>query len=179
MSTNIPDEEIENLDNKAWYALYTKPRAEFKAALQISEAGVLYYLPTITRIKQWSDRKKKVTEALLTGYIFIFADEKERITALEQYSVVRCVFDRGRPAKIPGWQIDNLRKVLQTKQELSIQEGLVPGVKVEIREGPFEGVIGVIQEYDNGNNIIVSIDLLNRSVITHLPTDSRYKVIKD
>ena len=168
-----------NLENeKAWFALYTKPRAEFKAAQQISDTGVLYYLPTITRLKQWSDRKKKVTEPLLRGYIFIFADEKERMISLERQSVVRCIFDNGRPAKIPEWQIENLRKMLESKSELFIHEGLVPGVKVEIKAGPFEGVIGTIQQSDNGNNIAVSIDLLNRSVIAHLPKDSIFEVVK-
>jgi hypothetical protein len=58
-------------------------------------------------VRQWSDRKKKITEPLLRGYIFIFADERERMISLEQDSVVRCIFDLGRPAKIPEWQINN------------------------------------------------------------------------
>ena len=164
---------------KAWYALYTKPRNEFKAAEQIGEVGVSYYLPTITRFKQWSDRKKKVTEPLLHGYIFIFSDEKGRIVSLEQKAIVRCVFDNGRGAKIPEWQIDNLKRVLQTKSELYVREGLGPGVKVEIKDGPFEGVIGTIQETANGNDIAVSIDLLNRSVIAHLPKESVFEIVNE
>ena len=51
----------ETSDNKYWFALYTKPRSEFKAEQQLTAVGVENYLPTITRLKQWSDRKKKVT----------------------------------------------------------------------------------------------------------------------
>ncbi len=164
--------------SKAWFALYTKPRNEFKAAEQIGACSVSYYLPTITRLKQWSDRKKKITEPLLRGYIFIFADEKERVISLEQDAVVRCIFDGGRPAKIPQWQIDNLKTMLSAKQDLYIHEGLVRGVKVLIKEGPFTGVIGTVQETENGKTIAVSIDLLNRSVIAHLPKESLFEVIK-
>ena len=176
----LSKKENDNHKNeRAWYALYTKPRCEFKAAEQIEEINISYYLPTITRIKQWSDRKKKVVEPLLRGYIFIFANEKERVVSLETQSIVRCVFDRGRPAKIPEWQIDSLKKMLESKADLLIKEGLVLGSKVLIKDGPFSGVIGIVQETDNGNSIAVLIDLLNRSIIAHLPKESDYEVIRN
>jgi len=175
----IKDIKENLLQQKAWFALYTKPRSEFKAAKQIEAAGIEYYLPSITKIKQWSDRKKKITEPLISGYIFIYADEKERITSLEQFSIVRCVFERGRPAKIPQWQIDNLKNMLLNESEFQIKEGLVRGVKVKIKEGPFAGVIGTVQDSSTGKTIAVSIDLLNRSVIAHLPKESIFEIIKE
>jgi len=169
---------LSDSNKRWWFALYTKPRSEFKAAEQIQAAGVQYYLPSITKVKQWSDRKKKVTEPLLRGYILVFANEKERIISLEQYSVVRCISERGRPAKIPDWQIDNFKKMLSTESDFLVKEGLVPGVKIRIKEGPFEGVIGTLQEIDNDKTLAVTIDLLNRSVIAHLPKESIVEIIK-
>ena len=169
----------EAMQERAWFALYTKPRSEFKAAEQINEINVIYYLPAITRVKQWSDRKKKITEPLLRGYIFIYANEKERIISLERQSVVKCIFDQGRPAKIPEWQIENLKKMLDSKAELTIKDGLPVGTKVLIKDGPFTDVIGVVSETDNGKTIAVSIDLLNRSVIAHLPKDSLFEVVQN
>lgn len=163
-----------------WYALYTKPRAEFKAAEQLLELGIEYYLPVVTKVKQWSDRKKKIAEPLLRGYIFIYGNEKERILSLEQYSIIRCVFDQGRPAKIPGWQIENIKTMLNSKSDISIHEGLIPGRKVLIKNGPFEGVVGVIQDTGDGkNSIAVSIDLLNRAILAHLPKDSDFEILKE
>ena len=169
---------LSDINERWWFALYTKPRSEFKAADQIKEAGVQYYLPSITKVKQWSDRKKKVTEPLIKGYIFIYANERERIISLEQYSVVRCITERGRAAKIPEWQIDNLKKMLSTHSDVLVKEGLVPGVKIKIKEGPFEGVIGILQEIDNEKTLSVSIDLLNRSVVAHLPKESIIEIVK-
>jgi transcription antitermination factor NusG len=166
-------------ENKSWYALYTKPRTEFKAAEQLKQISVEYYLPVVTKVKQWSDRKKKVTEPVMYGYIFIYADEKERLASLEQQAIVRCIFDQGRPAVIPAWQIENLQRMLDQASDVLIHEGIVPGVKVKIKEGPFSDVIGVVQETDNGNTIAVSIDLLNRSVIAHLPKESIFEIIKE
>jgi transcription antitermination factor NusG len=170
---------IEEMSEKAWFALYTKSRSEFKAAEQLQAIGIQYYLPVVAKWKKWSDRKKKIIEPILKGYIFILADERERKLSLEPSSVVRCVFDNGRPAKIPEWQIENLKKMLSKESDFLIQDGLIPGVKVKIREGPFEGIIGVVHESDNGKTIAVSIDLLRRSVIAHLPKESIFEVVKE
>ncbi len=170
-------EKNKNELEKYWYALYTRPRSEFKAAEQLKLNLINYYLPTVTTVKQWSDRKKKITEPIIRGYIFVKADERERIIALEQYSVVRCVCERGRPAVIPEWQIDNLKKMLSYDGDFYVMNGLVPGKKVKIKEGPFAGVEGTYRESENDKTISVSIELLNRSVIAHLPKESIVQVI--
>ena len=177
LSVNISDNKV-NTGEKSWFALYTKPRSEFKAAEQIKLLGVDHYLPTILKVKQWSDRKKKITEPVIRGYIFIFADEKGRLASLEQQAVVRCVFEAGRPAKIPIWQMENLMKMLSADSEFFVHEGITKGTKVKIIDGPFEGVIGTVNEFDEGKSIAVSIELLNRSIIAHLPTDSSFEVVK-
>ncbi len=164
---------------KHWFALYTKPRSEFKAEKQLIGVGVKNYLPTITRLKQWSDRKKKVTKPLLGGYIFIFANETERLLSIEQQAIVRCLFDAGRPARIPEWQIENLKKLLETNQELLIHNGIVAGAKVAIKNGPLEGVIGTVVKGGTGKSISVSIDLLNRSVIARLTDDCSLEVVSE
>jgi len=174
--------ELKNTDEsneKAWFALYTRSRSEFKAVEQLQAIGVQNYLPVVVKWKKWSDRKKKILEPILKGYIFILANESERKLSLEQFSIVRCVFDNGRPAKIPEWQIENLKKMLSEESDFLIQDGLTPGIKVKIREGPFEGIIGVVHESDNGKTIAVSIDLLRRSVIAHLPKESIFEVVKE
>lgn len=163
---------------KHWFALYTKSRHEFKAEEHFNKTGIINYLPSVTKIKQWSDRKKKIKEPVLRGYIFIYATETERLEALEHYSVTRCVHDLGRPAVIPDWQIENLKRMLQYKSDYFIKEGLVSGTMVEIIEGPFSGVIGVVYSGSEGKSIAVSIELLNRSVIAYLPKESIEKVVE-
>jgi len=178
--TQSDDQKLtEDLRKRYWFALYTRSRSENKAAGQFGLAGINYYLPVVTKWKKWSDRRKKITEPLLRGYIFIYADEKERMGALEMNSIVRCVSDMGRPARIPEWQIDNLKKMLSKETDLLIKDGLIPGIKVKIKDGPFEGIIGVVQESDNGKTIAVSIDLLKRTVVAHLPRESVFEIVKD
>jgi transcription antitermination factor NusG len=168
-----------NDSQKSWFALYTKPRNEFKASEQLTRAEVEHYLPTITRLKQWSDRKKKVTEPLIRGYIFIYANEKQRLVSVEQPSIVRCIFDGGHPASIPDWQIDNIKKMLTLDSEIIVYNGIVPGTKVKIKNGPFEGVVGTVTNNEMERSISISIDLLNRSVITRVPQGSELELLKE
>jgi len=163
---------------KYWYALYTKPRSEFKARQQMELLDIDNYLPTITKTKQWSDRKKEVVEPLIRGYIFIYANEKQRLESVEQKSIVRCLFDSGRPACIPDWQIENIKIMLNSDPDLIVHNGIIPGAKVRIKEGSFNGVIGIIINSEKGKSISVTIDLLNRSVIAHLPDSIALELVK-
>jgi transcriptional antiterminator RfaH len=162
---------------KKWYALYTKPRHEFKAAQQISNVSIDFYLPTITVIKKWSDRKKKIIEPIIRCYIFVHVTEKERIIAVEQPSIVNTICFNGRPVVIPDWQIENLKIILPQTENVSIVNSIPVGTKVKITTGCFMGVQGVVSENNKGKWMSVSIDLLNRSILVKLPLDSVVQAI--
>ena len=167
---------VNHSNDKHWFALYTKPRCEFKARNQLSSINTDYYLPTIKKYHQWSDRKKEIEEPLIRGYIFIYADEHERLLSLEQPSVVRCVCQGGRASCIPDWQIENLKKIETLNSDLEVYNGIIPGEKVEITSGPLKGVIGTFENIGCRNRFAVSIDILNRSVIVQLANDSILKI---
>ena len=163
--------------SRYWFALCVKSRSEFKAEEELKSVGVQTYLPSTVVIKHWSDRKKKVNEALIKGYIFIYANEKERLVSLVQHSIVKCLFDAGKPAIIPDWQIENLKKVLEYKTDIIVQDGLVVGDSVKVIEGPFEGVVGILQSSGKGRTISVSIDLIHRSITVHISSESVVKAL--
>ena len=48
-----------------WYVLYTKPKSEKKVAQRLTDMGIVAYCPLITKVVQWSDRKKKGTTPLI------------------------------------------------------------------------------------------------------------------
>lgn len=165
---------------KFWFALYTKPKHEFKAVQYLDSAEIENYLPTITTIKQWSDRKKKITEPLFKGYIFVFCNEKERYESLQNYAILSTVSFEGKPAKIPNWQIENLKILLAEEKEIFVSDKIKMGTKVKISEGPFKGVTGIVTQSDeHGKMLGVTIDLLRRSVLVKLPKESIIKENKE
>ena len=54
-----------------WQVLKTRPRAEKKAAQQLTLLGAQVYCPIITRVSQWSDRKKLIDHPALPSMILI------------------------------------------------------------------------------------------------------------
>lgn len=162
---------------KNWYVLYTKPRHEFKAALQLDEIKYHHYLPTVTKLKKWSDRKKKVTEPIFRSYIFLFGTEKERLNALQLPSIVRTVCFRGNPAIVPEWQINNLKKMLEGNPEVFVSDQITTGTHVRVVSGPFEGVEGIVTYVQNQRSLAVSIETLHRSILVILPAESVTKKV--
>ncbi|MEN8191452.1 MAG: UpxY family transcription antiterminator [Bacteroidota bacterium] len=164
---------------KKWYALYTKPRHEFKALEQINAFDINTYLPTTTVIRQWSDRKKKITEPLFKSYIFINANEHERNLALTGDSVIKTIFFNGKPAVIPDWEIENLKLLLNNASKVTVYNGIIKGARVEIGSGPMIGLEGVVSKVSKDEQTLsVSIEMLNRTVIVTLPSSTVTKKSK-
>jgi transcription antitermination factor NusG len=163
---------LPDMDDKKWFALYTKPRHEFKAKIQLDNLLIENYLPTLVQTRQWHDRKKKIIEPLFKGYIFICVDEKERITALQQSAIVKTVGFSGKPSVIPEWQIKNLKIVLAENPDIFVTDKIELGSNIVITDGPFSGVVGTVKEINNEKWLSVSVELLQRSVSVRIPTES-------
>jgi len=165
--------------DKHWFALYTKPKHEFKAETQIESFGITTYLPAITSKKKWSDRIKSVREPLIRGYIFIYADEKERLASLTASGIVNTVCFQGRPARIPEWQIEGLKGMLQHEGEILVSDRIPAGTKVKVITWPMEGMIGIVEENQNNEKYLsIAIEILRRTVSVRLPSDAVVKAIE-
>lgn len=162
-----------------WFALYTKPRHEFKAELQLQSISVDSYLPTYLVTKRWTDRKKKIIEPLFKGYIFIYASENERLRTLAQSTIVRCISFLGKPSVIPEWQIINVKKILSGNPDVVVSNRIEIGTSIKITDGPFKDVIGVVAGTQEDKWLAVSIELIHRSIMVRLPKESGIQVLSN
>ena len=128
-----------------WFALYTRPKNEKKVTEQLVKLGIEVYCPLVTQVKQWSDRKKKVETPLISSYVFVNLEEKERNKVFEAFGVVRYLFWLGKPAIIRDEEIyllkDSLKEVISTFEISEIK----PGDVMNISRGPFQGKEGVVK----------------------------------
>ena len=130
-----------------WYALYTKPRWEKKVAAELEERGIESYCPVTTEIRQWSDRKKKVTSPLFKSYVFVRLKDKERGKVFDVPGVVQYIFWLGKPAIIRDREIAIIREWLEDDRVEEVEVGhLTPGDKITIAEGSFKGQEAIISE---------------------------------
>ena len=134
---------------KNWFVVYTKPQQELKVASQLSAMGITNYCPTITVVKQYSDRKKKVNKPLLSSYVMVELEEKERQKVFSCSGIVRYLFFLGKPAVVPASEIDLMQNHLNGVYNDIKVTTLSVGDSHTITEGLFSGVCGKVVETDN------------------------------
>ena len=134
---------------KKWFVVYTKPQQELKVAGQLSAMGITNYCPTITLVKQYSDRKKKVTKPLLSSYVMVEVEENQRNNVFACSGIVRYLFFLGKPAVIPASEITLMQDHLNGVYNDFKVTTLSVGDSHTITEGPFSGVKGKVVETDN------------------------------
>ena len=159
-------------DKKYWYALYVRSRAEKKVVTQLEDIGVEVFLPLITRIKQWSDRKKKVEEPLFKSYVFVHSNAKQHIPILNVYGVLKFVTFEHKAVVVPDNQIVAIKRYIddfdEKERELTNAE-LQVGDMVRITNGPMQGLIGRLQSVKDKRQLIVYIDAVGQYLPISIP----------
>jgi transcription antitermination factor NusG len=139
-----------------WYVVYTKPKWEKKVAERLNEIGVHTYCPLITKVSQWSDRKKTITVPLFNSYIFVQVSEKDRNSIFQVTGAIRYLFWLGKPAVVKDSEIDAIKEWLAIPDlyEVSV-ENWKQGDKIILESGPFVSQSAIIQEVKQKHYILI------------------------
>ena len=147
-----------------WYALYTKPRNEKKVEEQLHKMGLEVFCPKVSVVKQWSDRKKRVSQPLIPSYVFIKIKEQERDLVFSVSGVVRYLFFLGKPAIIKESEINAMKETLNHDfKEVGVMD-LEKGQKFTVEEGTFKGQEATFIE-QKGSKIILRLESLGIKLI--------------
>lgn len=165
---------MDNHDEKCWHALYVRSRSEKKVLSQLVEMGVEAYLPLITVVRKWSDRRMKVEEPLFKSYVFVRSNNKQYIPILNVYGVVRFVCFEREAVVVPENQIAAIKKFVndyENGEEFKMQndEELKVGQTVRIINGPMKGLTGRLDTIRNKRHLIVYIDVVGQYIPVHIP----------
>jgi len=150
---------------KKWFVVYTKPQQELKVASQLTAMGIENYCPKVTLIKQYSDRKKKVTKPLLSSYVMVELEENQRQKVFACSGIVRYLFFLGKPAVIPASDITLMQDHLNGVYNDIKVNTLSVGDSHTINEGAFSGVLGKVVET---NNTKVKLELASLGMVITL-----------
>jgi len=146
--------------DKQWYVIYTKPRNEKKVADRLDRDGYTVYCPLVRTLRKWSDRKKKVTVPMFTSYVFIFMEEWRKEEIIQDPGVLTFVYWQGKLAIIREREIEAIRKIASEVDDVKVSAlNIKKGQMMEIKEGPFKGLLGKITDLDK-NLIVIYIQQL-------------------
>jgi transcriptional antiterminator RfaH len=141
-----------------WNVLYTKPKAEKKVASRLAECGFKVYCPVVKTVRQWSDRKKRITVPLFASYVFIQVPPAQREEVFFIPGVVRYLYWLGKPAIVWQHEIDAIKDFLNDYGKNSFIKitHLSPGQRVKVVKGPFAEQSGEVVRVSK-NRVILEI----------------------
>ena len=162
---NVPVPVIQ-AETENWYALHTRPRHEKLVLLRLHERGVETFLPIVTEVHRWSDRKKSVQLPLFSCYVFarFMPDRTQRLNVLRVSGVLGLVGSQGEGTPIPDEQIGAVRSVLESTLPWSAHPFLKIGQRVRIRSGALDGVEGILVSRNGSSRLVISVDAIQRSL---------------
>jgi transcriptional antiterminator RfaH len=156
-----PDDE-----GRVWWAVYTKARQEKALAREMFAQQVPFFLPLVSRTILVRGKRVETLLPLFTGYVFLYADDDERLKALKTNRTSQWI-----PAPAGDKLRKDLRQVrrlIEAKAPLTVEQRLFPGTRIRVKSGPFMGVEGVVEEQRGRCRLIVEVSFLQQSVTVEI-----------
>jgi transcription antitermination factor NusG len=149
-----------------WFAVQTKPRHEKKVAAELREKSINAFLPLHSERRQWSDRKQLVERPLFPQYVFvrIARSVTARVAVLRTNGITHFVGMRGLGMAIPDEQIERIQAVISKGIPTVPHLFVNIGERVRIRGGALDGVQGILTAVNGDRTLVVSVELIQRSV---------------
>jgi transcription elongation factor/antiterminator RfaH len=157
---------------REWYVLYSKPQKEDYARFHLSAKGLEVFFPQL--LFPDSAKKRKRLVPLFPNYLFVrlklFSEEFSQ--AKWSPGVSRVVSFNGIPAPIDRRVVELLMQQVNREGVIKAQPNLRSGQEVRIIRGPFNGLLGIIQEPPNAKGrISILLQLLNRPTKADVPIE--------
>ncbi|MEW6544256.1 MAG: UpxY family transcription antiterminator [Nitrospirota bacterium] len=155
-------------DVTRWYALRTKSRHEKQVRDRLAGQGIRPLLPTLIRLSQWRDRKKRIEVPLFSGYCFAQFSWRDRLRVLMAPGVVSIVGSGNRPEPIPNEEIDALMSLMASTLPYDAHPYLREGMAVQVVRGPLEGVRGILLRKEKRCRLVISVHLIRQAAAVEI-----------
>ena len=150
--------------SRPWYVLAVKHQHEKAVAEQLRVKDVEEYLPLYRAQRRWSDRTAVVELPVFPRYLFCRFTFAERMKVLQVLSVNSIVSFGGRPCPVDQREIETIRAICSSGRPVQPCPYVSIGQRVRIREGPLEGLEGILAREKSAYRVVVNMEVLNRAV---------------
>lgn len=164
-----------NLDHarqngKKWYVAYTKLRNEAAAEFHLRAKGIEVFYPKL--FLPVPNKAGRQAVSLFPNYVFVHID----VTSPDYAQVIWCrgikrlVSFGDTPSAVDEAVVDFLREQADSRGLIVAKSNLKVGDEVQINNGPFKGLVGIIQEPpDTKHRVKVLMAILSRHVQVEVP----------
>lgn len=147
-----------------WYALYTRHQHEKAVARHLEQMGFEVFLPLYREVHQWKDRRKSVVLPLFPCYVFFSGDLGRRFEILNTPGVFSLVCTGAKAGIIPAAELDAVRRAMTNPLSLEPHPFLQCGQRIRVHSGPLAGIEGIVVRKKDSLRIVISVEMLRRSV---------------
>ncbi|HXP84842.1 MAG TPA: UpxY family transcription antiterminator [Bryobacteraceae bacterium] len=158
----------EESDSPQWFALRVRSGSEKMVAAIAENKGVENFLPVYQCSRRWSDRVKSLELPLFPGYLFCRLNPKYRLPVLTIPGVQHFVGIGRAPVAIDEAEIAAIQTAVRSGLHTEPWPYLSTGQRVRLDRGPLEGLEGLLVEVRKQQRIVVSVQLLMRSVAVEI-----------
>ena len=151
-----------------WYAAYTHANHEKRVALQLSDRLVEHFLPLYESVHRWKDRRMKLQLPLFPGYLFVRLALRDRFQILQVPGVARLVGFNGLPCALPEEEIHAIQRCLDRGCQFEPHPYLQVGRRARVKQGPLQGLEGIVLRRKNRTRFVLSLELIMRSVVVEI-----------
>ncbi len=151
-----------------WHVLHVRPNCERKTTTFLTYRGFEIFLPTEKRL---AARKKEISVPLFPGYVFCRFDPANLVPILSAPGIVQILSREHKPEPVPASEIFALQSLARANRAMKAGPLYVEGEPIRIIAGPLAGVEGRILRDIGRARLIVTVPILNRSVVAELDRD--------
>ena len=155
-----------------WFAAYTTTRHEKAVAEHFNIRSIEAFLPLYKTQRLWKNGCKMNLELpLFPSYVFVRVAARERVRVLEVPGVLSLVSAAGKPVPLPEADIQALRSSLPFIK-CEPHPYLKVGERVRIKSGTLEGMEGILLRKKGLLRVVLSLDLIMKSVAVEVDADN-------
>lgn len=144
-----------------WFALYVKSRHEKNVALMLHGTGYETFLPTYSHRVKYN---KSFKLPLFPNYVFCRLELSRRLPVMMTPGVFSIVGNGPEPEPISESEVQAVKRMVESGLMAMPWPYVLPGQEISLESGPLRGVQGVVVDASNEKWLVVSINLLRRSV---------------
>lgn len=137
------------------------------ASNELALKGIEVFLPTIKKLRRWTDRNQLVDFPLFPGYLFVRIPPfpEEFLNVLKTRGAVALVSPvPGQPVPVAEEEISSIRVIVDSGEPFDLAPHIQEGEKVRIKGGPLKGAVGILGKKEDRYIFSVNVELLGRSL---------------
>jgi transcription antitermination factor NusG len=152
-----------------WWVLHTKPRCEKKMDQWLAAEGMDHYLPTRTKLRIYPGKRVRFEHPLFAGYTFgaFTLLQRNAVYGSGHAAAVLEVVDQPRFLS----ELDAIRRALDAGLGVEDCPYLGVGRRARITAGKLRGLEGIVVRRSGRTKLILSVELLQRSVAMEIEPD--------